>query len=379
MTSSGGQGPEGGRDDAPSRRRFLKWILAGGGLAAAGAFLGSRFLFPGGTPRSEDADGTYLRDTDVVFGLEYAGVAKAYPQRVLVWHEIMNDTVAGESLHVTYCPLTGSQIAFKEAAPPRETVLSDTRLDAFHESRASGGPPKDGIPAIDRATRTFGVSGLLVNSNLTMYDRATDSEWPQILGTAVNGPRRGEVLEEVPLVWTTWARWRATHPDTAVVGTDTGYIRDYTRDPYGSYDPDPGGYYASGSVWFPVLHRSDRFPAKKVVFGLRVEGQRMAIPFRELRSVGAAHFELGGLPLAALYDGSLDTLRVFRRDVEGEVLTFDPAPDGFVDRETASAWSPAGEGREGPHQGASLTPVNAFNVMWFAWYGFYPDTQVLAV
>ena len=118
-----------------------------------------------------------LRPDDFVFVLNYEGETRVYPQPVLVWHEIVNDEVAGEKLSVTYCPLTGSAVAFRGRSP--------------------GGEPL-----------TFGTTGRLVNSNLLMYDRQTDSEWPQILGRAINGGMRGEGLEEIPLVWTTWNSWK---------------------------------------------------------------------------------------------------------------------------------------------------------------------------
>lgn len=128
----------------------------------------------------------------------------------------MNDELAGEPISATYCPLTGSTVAFRGTAP---------------NGRAYA----------------FGTSGKLVNSNLLMYDRQTDSRWPQILGQAILGPSRGRSLEEIPLDWTTWGRWRRAHPDTLVLSTKTGYLRTYGSDPYGSYTP-LGGYYAEAQV-----------------------------------------------------------------------------------------------------------------------------------
>lgn len=114
----------------------------------------------------------FLSDGDPVFGLEHRGEVRAYPQMVLVWHEIVNDTVGGQPLAVTYCPLTGTVIS--SSAPPSVQDL------------------------------TFGITGKLVNSNLLMYDRQTGSQWPQLLGQAMSGPLKGTKLDTVPLVWTTW-------------------------------------------------------------------------------------------------------------------------------------------------------------------------------
>ena len=169
-----------------------------------------------------------------MFGLEYRGVIKAYPQKILVWHEIVNEEIGGEELSITYCPLTGSAVGFR------------------------------GRSRLDGAALTFGTTGKLVNSNLLMYDRQTDSQWPQILGVAIAGPNKGVVLDEIPLVWTTWGQWRAKYPQTLVLSTETGFFRAYGSDPYGSYDRS-GTYYDSGPPFFPVMAADPRFPDKHVV------------------------------------------------------------------------------------------------------------------
>ncbi|MEE9173770.1 MAG: DUF3179 domain-containing protein [Thermoplasmata archaeon] len=373
--------------EAPSRRTFVKLALGLGGAAFVAGLAGpalARLLASGtsgggtGTPpagpctefasfqqnirgggppkdgipsidsprfMSAEAASDFLKPTDIVFGLDYRGVRRAYPQRILVWHEIANDRPSGRGLSITYCPLTGSQIAFE-------------------------------LPTAS-ASETLGVSGNLVNSNLLMYDRVTDSNWPQILGTAINGQRCASVLAEVPLIWTTWDRWRQRHPDTDVLTTETGFLRDYNRDPYGLYNPDPHGYYRNDNLIFPVMNRSDRFPPKKVVYGVKVGDEQLAIPAEEFHAVRVKNVALGGAPLVALQDGDLDVVRVFRREVEGSPLTFQHAGGRILDAESETLWSPEGVGLEGSFRGTALTPVSAVNVMWFAWYAFYPGTQVL--
>ncbi|MFE9651256.1 DUF3179 domain-containing protein [Streptomyces sp. NPDC006365] len=252
----------------------------------------------------------FLADNEPVFGLEYGGEVRAYPQLVLVWHEIVNDTVGGEPLAVTYCPLTGTVIGF--SAPPGMQEL------------------------------TFGTTGRLVNSNLLMYDRQTGSEWPQLLGTAVSGPLKGTRLDTVPLVWTTWKQWRAAHPDTKVLSTDTGTLRGYGSDPYGSYDryPDRGGYYADQGTLFPVLATSDRFRDKDIVIGVRVGDKRLAIHEDLVRTAGTVRAEIAGTQLEARWDDRLDTARVLQR--------------------AGDRWEAA----------------DFLDSMWFAWYAFHPNTQV---
>lgn len=252
----------------------------------------------------------FLDEDEPVFGLELAGEVRAYPQRVLVWHEIVNDIIAGQPVSVTYCPLTGSVVAFT--------------------GQGEGEP------------LTFGTTGKLVNSNLLMYDRQTDSQWPQLLGVAVSGPLKAQPLTELPLVWASWGRWRAAHPGTTVLGTDTGFARDYGADPYGSYLP-PGGYYTSGGPIFPVLSSDDRFPAKDVVVGVKTGQSRVAIHKERVQGEGAVEFMLAGVALRAVWD-----------------------------EELATGWIAPAEG-----VGRGMTAVSFLDVMWFAWRAFYPDTEII--
>ncbi|MBT2450386.1 DUF3179 domain-containing protein [Streptomyces sp. ISL-43] len=252
-------------------------------------------------------DAGFLRDDDRVFGLEYGGEVRAYPQLVLVWHEIVNDTVGGEPLTVTYCPLTGTVIGFR--APPGVQPLS------------------------------FGTTGRLVNSNLLMYDRQTGSEWPQLIGTAVSGPLKGTKLDTVPLVWTTWKQWRTAHPDTEVLSTNTGALRSYGSDPYGSY-PGRSGYYVKGGPVFPVMATSDRFDDKDVVIGVRVGTERLAIHKDLVRKAGTVRSTIGGTQVEARWDGRLGTARVVQS--------------------VGDRWETA----------------DFLDSMWFAWYAFYPNSQV---
>ena len=143
-----------------------------------------------------------MGDDDIVIGVTFSGESRAYPIRILNWHEIANDRVGGTDILVSYCPLCGTGIVF--------------------DSRING------------KVHTFGVSGLLYNSDLLMYERGTkeSSLWAQILGEAVVGPLTGTKLTVLPSVQTTWGEWKAQHPDTKVLDVNTGYSRDYGRNPY---------------------------------------------------------------------------------------------------------------------------------------------------
>ncbi len=251
---------------------------------------------------AEEADG-YLDGGDVVFGLVENGVVRAYPQRILVWHEIVNDVVGGLGLAVTYCPLTGTAIAF------------------------------------ERGETEFGVSGRLVNSNLIMYDRDTDTWFPQVLAIGISGPHRGEALVERPMVWTTWERWRAAHPETEVLSRDTGFARNYNRDPYGQYNPRSGYYEPDSSTMFPLMYEDHRFPLKSVFVGARNTENAVAFRLESLREAGELELQANGETFTARYDEALDTGFIFQGGPDGE-------------------------------------PLNAFEAMWFAWAAFYPESEV---
>jgi hypothetical protein len=295
---------------------------------------------------AEDAE--FLSDDDVVFGLAAAREARAYPQLVLVWHEIVNDEFPDGPISVTYCPLTGSVVAFRGTAP-------------------------DGSPY------TFGTTGNLVNSNLLMYDRQTDSNWPQLLGAAITGDAEGEALEEIPVDWTTWSRWRQAHPETVVLTTETGYLRSYGSDPYGSYTP-VGGYYSSDRLLFGVSHDDDRLPRKEVVIGVKRGGDRLAVPKDLLADSGVERAEVGGDRVAVLYDPELDEGRaVVERLPSGDTeLTPTETPGQYRDSASGSLWDAAGVALEGSLEGEQLPRVMSLDVMWFAWFAFFPNTTLIS-
>jgi hypothetical protein len=283
----------------------------------------------------------FLDDADPVFGLVHRGEVRCYPQLVLVWHEIVNDVVGGQPLSVTYCPLTGSVVAFRGDA--------------------------------ERRPLTFGTTGKLVNSNLLMYDRVTDSEWPQLLGTAINGRLRGQQLQELPLVWATWGRWRTAHPDTVVLSTDTGHLRSYGRDPYGSYAP-LGGYYAGGGPIFPVMAESDELDPKEVVVGVKAEGSYLAVRKSRIEDRETLPLSVGRTPLLAVWDEELSTARVFLRRVSGRTLRFEQSARRD---QSGSEWNAQGRAVSGPLEGEQLHQAPFLDVMWFAWHAFYPSSEIV--
>jgi len=286
----------------------------------------------------------------VVFGLVRGGQARAYPQLILVWHEIVNDRLPDGPLSITYCPLAGSAAGYRGSAP--------------------GGRPY-----------TFGTTGDLVNSSLLMYDRQAGSTWPQILGEAITGPARSRFLEAVPLEWTTWGRWRTVHPGTAVLSTATGYLRPYGTDPYGSYRP-LSGYYSDSDINFPVMNHGDSFPPKEPFIAVTHRRAHIAARKQFLRDRGVLTADAAGESVTFLYDPALDDGSAFLpRSTGASPLRLAPVagrPGFYRDAASGSIWDSSGTAVQGPSRGAALPRLPAFDVMWFAWHAFFPHAAVLA-
>jgi hypothetical protein len=244
-------------------------------------------IYSGGPPRDgipaisdprliAAGEADYLTPTDRVVGISLGSQARAYPIAILNWHEIVNDEIDGRRLAITYCPLCGTAVAF------------DATID---------GSPTD-----------FGVSGLLYNNDVLLYDRETESLWSQIMSEAISGERVGTKLTMLPLSHTTWRDWLAKHPDTLVLSEDTGYSRDYQRNPY-------------------------------AVLGLGIDGFYKAYPFVELDRQGKSRFS--------------DT-------INGNRFSF--AWDAINRSVTVT-----------DSTGQQVAGIQGF---WFAWFAFHPDTEV---
>jgi hypothetical protein len=273
-------------------------------------------------PQFQPAGEASLADGDPVFGVVRNGEAKAYPQYILVHHEIVNDTVGGDPVAVTYCPLTGT------------------------------------VQGFERGDVEFGVSGRLVNSNLTMYDRGTDSWWPQVAATAIQGPLQGETLREFRVTWTTWGQWRRAHPETAVLTEDTGSARRYGDDPYGEYNPS-GGYYASDRTLFEPIVSDDRAHPKRVVIGTRTSEGALTFDKQALLDDRVLTGAIGDTGYVAVADEALSTGYVYANPGD---LSVEAADSGYrIDGSTQAADS------------LPLERSLSFDGMWFAWAGFYPE------
>jgi hypothetical protein len=341
--------------------------LASGGVGPSGHFPemrtaedGTRHLIPlneiqhGGPPKdgipsidaprfagSDTWDALQYNEDDLVIGVEVNGVRRAYPFQVLVWHEIVNDTIDDTALLITYCPLCGTGIVF-------ERYIDDEPVQ-------------------------FGVSGKLYNSDMLMYDRQTDSYWAQLTGTAVVGELTGSVLPLYPMKIMTWQDWKESFPDSEVLTTDTGFMRDYSRDPY-------LGYYESSSVMFSVSATDDRLHMKERVSGIEVDGPAFgAYPDAAVIEHGPVNDVVGDTPLLVVADPHAGhSVRIFDRNVDGQVLSFSLSEDGqsLSDEETGTVWTFAGEATAGELAGTSLSELIPVKGFWFAWFAFHQETEL---
>ena len=210
----------------------------------------------------EEAD-KWIADNELVLALLYEGEIRVYPLQILVWHEIVNDRVAGDPILITYCPLCGSGIAY-------ERVLGGEAVE-------------------------FGTSGKLYNSNLVMYDRKTDTYWSQIDGLAIVGALTGQELKAISIDTVVWRDWKAAHPDSRVLSQETGFDRPYGIDPYGSY-------YEDSFLLFPVESSDDRIHPKTVVFGIEVRGVYAAYREEDLIRLGVIEDSVNGMRLRITRD-----------------------------------------------------------------------------
>jgi hypothetical protein len=290
---------------------------------------------------TEEAD-TFLEDYDQVFIYESSDIVYIYPQRILVWHEIVNDFIDNEKISITYCPLTGSTIAYSG-------IVGDYTTD-------------------------FGTSGKLLNSNLVMYDRATDTLIPQIFGIGIEGELKGIELNSKPVYWSKWSDVKYSFPEAMVLSKETGFVRDYNDDPYGGYKPDElNTYYFEDGILFPVMNEHQgQYNDKKMVIGIKLNKRTAALNTSIVKKERVYNFEIDSSLLVAFYDERIKNVRVFKSELEGKPLTFNIIDGDIVDQHGIK-WHEDGFSENSD----SLESVTHFEVMWFAWYAFYPKTQVI--
>ncbi len=293
----------------------------------------------------------FLDPNDLVVGLSHNGVARAYPHKILDWHEIVNDEFEGLATAVTYCPLTGTASGWNRVI-------------------------QGGI-AVGQKT-TFGVSGLLYNTNLIPYDRITGSNWSQILLQSVNGTLQGEFIEVNMVVETTWSTWKRMYPDTEVLSTSTGFNRNYGLYPYGDYRTN------NSRLIFPVSTTDTRLPGKERVHGIVDEESSEAKVFTLDGFEGGLSIKQRnwfGRQLLVVGSKSMNLIVSFFNELEGgEELEFTPSTESsfpviLTDSE-GNEWDLFGQAVAGPRTGQSLTATRSCMGFFFAFGTFYPGVEI---
>ena len=299
--------------------------------------------------------GEWLGDREPVVVVEHGGEAKAYPLQILIWHEIVNDEIAGLPVSVTFCPLCNTALAF------------DRRFDG---------------QVLD-----FGTTGMLRHSDLVMYDRQSETWWQQATGEGIVGTYAGRRLTLVSAPLVSWKQFQKEYPEGLVLSRETGFSRDYGRNPYQRYDTrkSPFGRFFSGG-------EDGRLPAMERVVALAEADSSVAYSMSALKDRPVVNDTFSGRPIVVLWapgtssaldasaiaDGrDVGSTGVFGRELGGRVLTFESAgPGSYQDAETGSTWNVFGRATSGPLAGQRLESVPHGNHFWFAWAVFMPDTRV---
>lgn len=295
----------------------------------------------------------WLKPQEPIVALEVQGEARGYPLQILTWHEIVNDEVAGQPITVTFCPLCYSAIAF--------------------DRRVNG-------QALD-----FGVSGLLRNSDMVMYDHQTETLWQQFVGEGIVGELAGVKLEMLPAQIISFEQFAEAYPNALVLNTDTGQRRPYGQNPYVGYDDIKKK---------PFLFRGEtdgRLRPMEKVIALHMEGNTRAYPYAITRKKRVIHDEANGEPIvvfhakgatSALDQSSISDSKeagstgVFDPRVNGQTLTFTYKEGRFVDDQTGSTWDITGRAIEGMMRGQQLKRHVHGDYFAFAWFAFRPETEL---
>ncbi len=282
------------------------------------------------------AEADYLTNEELIFGVEINGDVRAYPFRIMDWHEMFNDVIVGVPVSLAYCTLCGSGILF------------ETRVQGF------------GKPLV------FGSSGFLYRSNKLMYDNLTHSLWNQFTGRPVVGVLTGSGvrLKMLPVVITSWGEWRARNPGTKVLSLRTGHTRDYRSGrPYAAY-------FASPALMFPALTPDKRLQPKDYVFGLRITGAQKAWPLSAFKGGRVIIDRVGVVDLVLVGDAASRTVRAYRSG--GRVFEKGPGPERLSSG--GVVWTVTEAALKGQN-GRTLPRLPGHVAYWFAWSGYLSKAE----
>lgn len=279
----------------------------------------------------------YLGKRNIVFGVFINGEARAYPKRILAWHELFNDTIGGVDVTCAYCTLCGAAVLYRQQ--------------------------------VEQLKFDFGTSGFLYRSNKLMYDRQTKTLWSALEGIPVAGPLAGGDLrlQRLPIVTTTWESWRQRHPETRVLSLDTGHDRDYGE---GVAYRD---YFRTDDLMFPVPHRDDRLKNKQEVVALFLSGVPVAFDAKLLHKKQPLHHDKVGFQELVLLTDRSGATRVYR----AENVTFvEWDRDSELLDSQGGQWRLTEEALLGPED-RQLTRLPAHRAFWFGWFAQFPNTRLV--
>jgi len=295
----------------------------------------------------------WLAADEPVVALQLNGVSRAYPLQILIWHEIVNDQIGRVPLVITFCSICNSSIVFNRK--------------------------------LDGRTLSFGLAGFVHGANMVMYDRETESWWQQFTGEAIVGDLTGKELSRLPSQIISFAEFSAAFPTGQVLSRQTGFRRDYGRNPHIRYDNIERS---------PSHFRGQRdtrlIPMEKVI-GVEVDGRARAYPYSITRARRVIYDQIGEQQIVVFHtEGTLSALDAedMKRSREvGSTGVFDPVVDGrrlsfryeegtFIDAETGSRWNILGKAVSGRLRGKSLERIRHGDYFAFAWLAFKPETDI---
>ena len=296
------------------------------------------------TATYEDVSGgDWLEDGDLVIGYTgESGAAFAYPHKILNFHEIVNEVIDGVPVLISYCPLCRSGVVYDRRLNGRELI--------------------------------FGNTSALFESDLVMFDWQTNSYWWQVPGRAIVGALAGQQLTPLPSETMTWASWKALYPETVVLSRRTGYIRPYERDPFEGL----AAMIDRGRTVFPTSKFTDtQLNPGAEVLGVVVDGEHRVYPLERL-GTAAINDEIGGRAVAIFIDHQRRSGVAYFARSGDRALSFELRDGRYVDRETGSVWSFAGEAIEGPLTGERLDAPPSRTTFWFAYLGAFPEAELFS-
>lgn len=291
---------------------------------------------------------TYVSDERMVVGIKIGDTIKAYPHEVLDYHEIVNDRIGETHYALTYCPLTGTAIAWKR-----------------------------------NSDKEFGVSGLIFRNNLIPYDRSTGTQYSQMQMRGVHGPQSGSALTTIPVVQMPWSVWKSIYPESKILTTETGYNRDYNLDLYGKHYREE----ESSTLLFPVNNKDNRLPPKEVIHGViwgTPANEDARVRAYEIDNFGPGislithNFAGGEINVVGSADKNfaVSFFTPLAQDTKLQFKAVDDALPVIMEDQEGNRWDLFGYAVEGPRQGERLRPTTSYTGYWFAWADFFPDLEL---